>query len=176
MAIDPALELPEAQNKSDADTALTTLRAPLGTDVALATVANLFRRIVREDVDALSPLFTREVHVITGSGAGAQQTSAAGAWWDPRFKKLDYTRLAGELIYRESDIEIYRGDDELTQAPAMVLRTLDTLEETDVVVRVPILTPRVGADRLLGDEMLLWLRRDGDRYRIYRVAEDFQLP
>src|SRR5262245_14467515 len=76
VAIDPALELPEAQNKSDADKTLTTLRAPLGTDVALATVANLFRRIVREDVDALSPLFTREVHVITGSGPGAQQTSA----------------------------------------------------------------------------------------------------
>ena len=44
-----------------------------------------------------------------------------------------------------------------------------------MVVRVPILTPHVGAERLFGDEMVLWLRRDGDRYRIYRVLEDFQL-
>ena len=43
------------------------------------------------------------------------------------------------------------------------------------MVRVPILTTHVGAERLFGDEILLWLRRDGDRFRIYRVQEDFQL-
>ena len=176
VAIDPALELPNPQNRGGSNEGLVTLRAPLGPDVALGTVAALFKRIAREDLEALGPLFTREVHVINGSGTSAQQNSAAGAWWEPRFKKFDYTRLAGELIYRESDVELYRGDDELIQAPAAVLRTADTLEETDVVVRVPILTSRVGADRLLGDEMILWLRRDGDRYKIYRVVEDFQLP
>jgi hypothetical protein len=176
VAIDPALELPDPRHRGGSDQGLLTLRAPLGPDVALGTVAALFKRIVREDVESLGPLFTREVHVVNGSGTSAQQTSAAAAWWEPRFKKLDYGRLAGELIYRESDVELYRGDDELIQAPAAVLRTADTLEETDVVVRVPILTPRVGADRLLGDEMILWLRRDGDRYKIYRVVEDFQLP
>ena len=52
---------------------------------------------------------------------------------------------------------------------------LETLGETDVVIRLPILTSHAGSDRLFGDEMIFWLRRDGDRYKIYRVLEDFQL-
>ena len=54
-------------------------------------------------------------------------------------------------------------------------RRIEALHENDVVIRLPILTPRIGQDRLFGEEMIFWLRRDNDRYRIYRILEDFQL-
>ncbi|MEJ7730140.1 MAG: hypothetical protein WKG00_13080 [Polyangiaceae bacterium] len=176
VAIDPALVLPEARHRVQTDQPLVALRAPLGSDVALGTVHSFFQRIVQEDSEGLSPLFTREVQILSGTGGVTQNATAIGNWWEPRFKRLDYGKLGSEPLYRDVDVEVFRGDDELTQAPAAIARTAATMDETDVVVRVPILTPRVGSDRLLGDEMILWMRRDGERYRIYRVMEDFQLP
>ena len=52
---------------------------------------------------------------------------------------------------------------------------IPTLGPTDVLIRVPIATSHVGSDRLFGDEIIFWLRREGDRYKIYRTLEDFQL-
>jgi hypothetical protein len=176
VAIDPALVLPEPRHRVATDQPLVALRAPLGADVALGTLQSFFQRVVQEDSEGLQPLFTREVQILSGSGGVTQNATAIGNWWEPRFKRLDYGKLGGEPVYRDVDVEVFRGDDELTQAPAAIARTAATMEETDVVVRVPILTPRVGSDRLLGDEMILWMRRDGERYRIYRVMEDFQLP
>jgi hypothetical protein len=176
VAIDPALVLPEPRHRVATDLPLVALRAPLGSDVALGTLHSFFQRVVQEDSEGLQPLFTREVQILSGSGGVTQNATAIGNWWEPRFKRLDYGKLGGEPVYRDVDVEVFRGDDELTQAPAAIARTAATMEETDVVVRVPILTPRVGSDRLLGDEMILWMRRDGERYRIYRVMEDFQLP
>jgi hypothetical protein len=176
VAIDPALVLPEPRHRVETDQPLVALRAPLGSDVVLGTVQSFFQRIVQEDSEGLLPLFTREVQILSGTGGVTQNATAIGNWWEPRFKRLDYAKLGGEPLYRDVDVELFRGDDELTQAPAAIARTAATMDETDVVVRVPILTPRVGSDRLLGDEMILWMRRDGERYRIYRVMEDFQLP
>ena len=51
----------------------------------------------------------------------------------------------------------------------------EPLGDDDVVIRAPIITTHAGADRLFGDEIIFWLRRDGDRYKIYRILEDFQL-
>jgi hypothetical protein len=95
-------------------------------------------------------------------------------FWQGRFRKLDYTKLAGEPIYREAELSIFRPEDALDTLPSPAVRP-EALGENDVVIRVPILTPRVGADRLFGDEMILWMRREGDRYKIYKVMEDFQL-
>src|SRR5688572_29819482 len=61
VAIDPAMMLPEPEHRAGADDGVISLRAPLGSDVALATVAALFRRILREDSDGLAELFSREV-------------------------------------------------------------------------------------------------------------------
>jgi len=192
VAIDPASAPPPARYRATVDEGLVTLRTPLGVDLAIATVETLFRKIVREDTEGLDALFTRDAHVVTSAGGGnPAQMNGATYWWEQRFRRLDYTKLAGEPIYRPSEMEVYRGEDlgasERPSAGAgdpppaplpgtgQALRG-EALGETDVVIRVTIATPRIGQERLLGDEMVFWLRRDGDVYKVYRTFEDFQLP
>ena len=175
VAIDPISAPPPARDHADAAEGLVTLRTPLGIDRALATVQELFRKIVQEDGEGLEPLFTRDALAITSlAPGGGGQTPQAVLFWHGRFRKLDYTKLAGELVYRDAELTFFRAEDVLDAPPHPAIRT-DALSGNDVVVRVPIAMARLGADRLFGDEMILWLRRDGDRYRIYRILEDFQL-
>lgn len=185
VAIDSISAPPPARDRAEAAEGLVTLRTPLGVDRAVAAVEELFRKIVVEDGEGLESLFTRDALQVSSASpaAGAGQTPQALLFWQGRFRKLDYTRLAGELVYRDAELHIYRAEDAL-DAPLHPAIHLDTLSPSaasgafvgnEVVVRVPILTPRLGADRLFGDELILWLRRDGDRYRISRVLEDFQL-
>jgi hypothetical protein len=176
VAIDPISAPPPARAQASSAEALLTLRTPLGTDRALATVEELFRKAVVEDGEGLEPLFTRDAVSITNAApsGGQGQSPLALLLWQGRFRKLDYTKLAGEPIYREAELQIFRADDTLDALPHPAVHP-ETLVEGDVVVRVPILTTRVGAERLFGDEIVLWMRREGDRFRIYRVLEDFQL-
>ena len=173
VAVDPTGEPPRPREHAKASDRLVALRTPLGADRAVDTVSELFRKIVIEDSEGLEALFTREATTSTGN-PGVTATPLAVLWWQQRFRRLDYTRLAGEPIFREAELEIYRADDEVDALPHPAIR-LDALGETDVVIRLPILTSHAGADRLFGDEMIFWLRREGDHYKIYRIIEDFQL-
>jgi hypothetical protein len=175
VAVDPTGEPPRAREHAEASDRLVTLRTPLGADRAVDTVSELFRKIVIEDSDGLEALFTREATASNGApGTGTSATPLAVLWWQQRFRRLDYTRLAGEPIFREAEIELYRAEDDVDALPHAAIH-LEALGETDVVIRLPILTSHAGADRLFGDEMIFWLRREGDRYKIYRMLEDFQL-
>jgi hypothetical protein len=179
VAIDPISAPPAARDHAEAADGLVTLRAPLGVDRAVAAVEELFRKIVVEDGDGLESLFTPNALQVSSASpsAGPGQTPKAVLFWQGRFRKLDYTRLGGEIVYREAELQIFRAEDAVDVPPHPAIRpeVLAALSGDEVIVRVPILTPRVGADRLFGDELVLWLRRDGDRYRISRVLEDFQL-
>jgi hypothetical protein len=176
VAIDPISAPPPARSHAASADGLVTLRTPLGVDRAIAAVEELFRKAVVEDADGLDGLFTRDAVAVTPASPNGNQGQSPSALllWQSRFRKLDYTKLAGEPIYREEELTLSRADDgaEAVAPPSVHLAELG---EGDVVVRVPILTTHVGAERLFGDEILLWLRRDGDRFRIYRVQEDFQL-
>jgi hypothetical protein len=174
VAIDPASAPPPPTDRAAAGDGLVTLRTPLGVDLAVGTVAEFFKRVVLEDGDGLGALLARDALVLVPSGGGQGQAPSAGLWWEQRFRRLDYGKLAGEPIYRESEIGIYRAEDALESSPHPAIQT-QTLDDDDVLVRVPIITARVGADRLLGDEVLFWLRRDGAGFKIYRLLEDFQL-
>ncbi len=174
VAIDPTSAPPQPANQADASDSVVTLRTPLGVGLALDIVAEFFKRIIAEDSEALSELLTRDALAIhTGSG-GSGQPPSAGLWWEQRFRRLEYGKLAGEPVYRESELQIFRAEDVLAtpQHPAIQPETLD---DQDIVIRVPIMTARIAADRLLGDELVVWLRRDGPRFKIYRLLEDFQL-
>ncbi|WP_052373869.1 hypothetical protein [Chondromyces apiculatus] len=175
VALDPASEPPPAVGRAEVGEGLVTLQAPLGVNVAVSTVADFFRRVVQEDSDGLSAMLTRDALVVVPSTINqGGQTPALGPLWEQRFRRLDYGKLAGETIYRASEVEIYRAEDAIEVPPHPGIQT-QTLDDDDVLVRVPIITARVGAERLLGDELLFWLRRDGTRFRVYRVLEDFQL-
>ncbi|AUX35303.1 MULTISPECIES: hypothetical protein [Sorangium] len=174
VAIDLASAPPRPANQADVRDRVVTLRTPLGVGVALDVVAEFFKRIIAEDSEALGELLTRDALAIhTGSG-GSGQPPSAGLFWEQRFRRLEYGKLAGEPVYRESELQIFRAEDVLAtpQHPAIQPETLD---DQDIVIRVPIMTARIAADRLLGDEIVVWLRRDGPRFKIYRLLEDFQL-
>jgi hypothetical protein len=174
VALDPASSPPPPTNQAEARDGVVTLRTPLGIGLALDVVAEFFKRVVAEDSEALSELLTRDALAIhTGSG-GHGQPPNAGLWWEQRFRRLEYEKLAGEPIYRESDLQIFRADDVLASPQHPAIQP-DTLDDQDVVIRVPIVTARVATDRLLGDEIVVWLRRDGPRFKIYRLLEDFQI-
>ncbi|UQA55357.1 hypothetical protein [Polyangium aurulentum] len=175
MAIDPASAPPLARDTASTEGGLVTLRTPLGVDQALATVGAFFRGVVLEDNDSLEVLFTRDALALNISTGNPGGSPSATLFWTQRLRRLDYTKLAGEIVYREPEVEIYRADDAIDASPHPAIRA-EALGEGDVVARVPIATARVGSDRLLGDEVVLWLRREGNRYRIYRIVEDFQLP
>ena len=175
VAIDPISAPPPARDRASVADGLVTLRTPLGADRALATVEELFRKVVLEDGEGLeAALHARRRRRHRRAAERPGQTPSALLFWQGRFRKLDYTKLAGEPLYREAELQIFRADDALDALPHAAVRP-EALGDNDVVVRVPILTTRIGAERLFGDEIVLWMRRDGDRYRIYRVLEDFQL-
>ncbi len=170
VAVDPASAEPSARVEAQAHDGIVTLKTPLGTDRALATVEELFRRIVAEDKDKLPELFMRDAMSVSPSGGGGVN---AINWWTQRFNKLDYLKLAGEPIFRSSDAEVVRGEAALDAASSPAMRA-ESLGDDDVVIRAPIITTHAGADRLFGDEIIFWLRRDGDRYKIHKMLEDFQ--
>lgn len=173
VAIDPISSPPAARDRAEVADGLVTLRTPLGVDRAVSTVEELFRKIVVEDAEGLKPLFTRDALQITSFSSGGHTPDALN-YWQGRFRKLDYTKLTGDLVYREAEMTIYRAEDAIGTPLHPAIRP-ESLATSDVVIRVPIVTPRVGPDRLFGDEMIVWLRRDGDRYRIFRLLEEFQL-
>jgi hypothetical protein len=176
VAIDPISAPPPPRDRATVGEGLVTLRTPLGVDRALATVDELFRKIVLEDSEGLEAVFTPQAVSVTSAPPGGGPPGSANAlpFWQGRFRRLDYTKLAGEPLYREAEIQIFRPDDTPDALPHSAVRP-ESLGENDVVLRVPVLTTRIGAERLFGDELVLWMRRDGERYRIYRVLEDFQL-
>lgn len=174
VVIDPESAPPEPRDHASTDDGMLTLRAPLGPEVAVETVRELFRRVVAHSVDDLSELFTQGAQPISGAQGGYGIPDRAWDWWLQRSKRLDYTKLAGEVLFRESDIEIFRASDALDTPPHPAIRT-DALDDTDVILRVTMLAGTSGTDRYFGDTIVFWLRRDGDTYKIYRQLEDFQL-
>jgi len=175
VAVDPSSSPPTAKDSATTTDGLVTLRTPVGIEQAFSTIQTFFRAIVEEDADELGNLLTRDALITNPSliQTGAPSSPSAALFWAHRFRKLDYTKLAGEVIYHENDLEVYRAGDELALAPHPSVRT-DALNAGDVVIRVPIATARLGTERLLGDEILVWLRRTGHEYKIYRLLEDFQ--
>jgi hypothetical protein len=176
VAIDPASATMGPRDRATADEGVVTLRSPLGVDLATATIADFFSRVVVEDDDGLEALFTRDAIAVTGGSSGGMgQTPGATLWWEQRFRKLDYGKMAGEVVFRESELEVYRAEDAVEAPPHRAIRT-EMLNENDVIIRAPIVTPRSGQERLFGDEIVFWLRRDGDHFKIFRILEDFQVP
>jgi hypothetical protein len=174
VAIDPASTPPPSRDQAPSSDGLVTLKTPLGSDRAVQTVKDLVRRVVSEDSEGLHGLFTRDAIAVTSPSGGYGSTPQAALWWEQRFRKLDYTKLSGEPVVREAELEVYPGGEGVELPSSPQIRP-ETLRESDVVVRARIMTTHAGPDRLFGDEIIFWLRREGDRYKIYRMLEEFQL-
>lgn len=177
VAIDPPSRPPAAQDRASTDDALVTLRAPLGDEAARATIERFFGIVADEDPEAMGGILTKDA-VLTMPSSGSyygQQAPQAMSYWLERFRRLDYTKVDAAAVFRRPEVEIVHGGD----APGVVSHPairVEALEANDVVLRVPIATPQpAGGDRIFGEEIVFWLRREEGGYRIYRLLEEFQL-
>lgn len=172
VVVDPSPELPVAVEVADKGASLIALKPPLPEKAARAIVAAFFRAIVAEDIEGLVELTTADA-----SAPSKGRGSAPGMidHWRVRMRHFRYRTLAGEVLYQDADIEFYRYDDLETPIPGRPLRPQE-MASSDLFLRVPMLIVRAGSERVFGDEILLLLRRDKERFLVRQLIEDFQLP
>ncbi len=180
IAVDLASDPPPTRDRAESADELVALRAPLGVDAAHETLRVFFEAMVSEDIAAMSAVLEANAQVqdlrVIGTALPAPTSHGIANLWRQRFRKREYQRFASQLLYREADVITYRSGD-LDALPVNVryLPEIAAPEATDVVLRVPIITHTLNNERMLGDELFFWLRRDGSRYVIYRMAEDIPL-
>jgi hypothetical protein len=174
IAVDLTSDPPPYQDRAEADAGIVTLRTPLGTPMALETVRLFFEAMVGEDVSAMSLLMgPNATSENTGAGSNRRSTNITNMWRE-RFRKREYQKLATQAIYRETDVTTYRRDQLAALPLAVRLRTSTRPQgaANDLVLRIPIITHTVKNERLLGDEIFIWLERRGHSFVIARTAEN----
>jgi len=171
VAVDPATELPHASAAADSEEGLAVLATPPDPAAAREVVRSFFRAIARGSYSDLENVVRDDAWVQAGAMTGRQK---ALQFWQLRLSRLDYTAQVGTTVYRDGELETYRAEDIPKLKPPRALGV--AAHGSDVVVRVPITSPRNGKTRLFGDEILFVLRPDGHRYQIAEMAEDFSLP
>ncbi len=135
-------------------------------------VAAFFRAVVTEDIEALASLITTDATAPIKARGGAMGIADL---WRSRLRQFRYRTLAADVLYQDTDVELYRYDDLETVLPGRPFRPPE-MARNDLLLKVPLLVVRAGNDRVFGDEMLFLLRRDKSRYHIRQLIEDFQLP
>ncbi len=184
VAVDPLEYPPEPTEAADANAGVISLRTPIGSEAARASTRVLLGAISREDLSELRGVMTTDATVVNPS---TRTRENAFYFFSRRFQRLDYLTLGNTPFFQEEQIELFRSDEgeslwsERVGASASPSATLasaqsDRLEPGDLLVRVPVAIPRPGANALLGDELLLLLRRSGGRYLVHRIVEEFSLP
>jgi hypothetical protein len=172
VVVDPSPELPVAHEVSDKPAALVALKPPLPEKAAFAVVAAFFRAIVTEDIERLVELTTADA---SAPGKGRGSAPSMIDHWRGRMRHFRYRTLANEVLYQEADVELYRYDDLETPIPGRPIRPQD-MGSSDLLLRVPMLIVRAGSERVFGDDILLLLRRDKERFLVRQLIEEFQLP
>ncbi len=171
VAVDPASEPPPAQARAQTDTGLVALSTPADAERARDVVREFFSAVTHGSYDELEPLLDEQAWVNGGSSGGRQR---ARSFWQMRLSRLDYGALAGQLVYREADLETYRASDVTELSPPRPLPL--SVQGSDVLVKVPLAAPRTGRTRLFGDEIAFLLRPAGSGFVIVEMLEEFQLP
>jgi hypothetical protein len=164
VVIEESPALPDVSERAAAR-GVVALRAPLGNEAVLTIVHRLFRGFVHGGIEALESILTDDVTILGSSRGRASLVDQ----WRARLKSLDYGRLSASAIVEDQKIERFEyADLDLPGAPERPA----TMKEGDVLVRFPIATPRVGSEKLFGDEVTLLLRRDGSGYKIAGFSEE----
>ena len=165
--IEPPAALPVAADRADAR-GVVALREPLPDDALQAIVLAYLRGWTSESVDSLEQLLTSDAVSLDAAHQSRAQLRDA---WRSRMQNMDFKKLAGVQIARTDRIEHFEvADLGVPGAPARP----SEMRAGDVLVRVPISTPRVGAEQLFPDVLVLLLRRDEGKYKIAGVGESLR--
>jgi hypothetical protein len=164
--LDPPAAVPVALERASAR-GVVALREPAGEEDALRAVHDFVQGFVRGDKGAIHQMLADHATQLDSRGFGTAES--LGAFFDLRLRSFDYTKLAGTEVYRADQVEHYAYE-ELGGGGGRPRP--GEMREGDVLVRVPILTPRVGNDRLFGDVVVLLLRREEGRFKLAGYGED----
>lgn len=164
VVLDPPPALPPAQERAAAAPVLALREPPVDQDVEEVVRAYL-RAFEREDMDALVQLLAQDAAPI-GRGGGRTQLVEL---WRGRLKSFEYQKLAGEEVAKLGQLE--RRSYDAYALPGAGPRPAE-MRPGDVMVRVPIATPRVSGEQLFGDVLVLLLRREDGRLRIAGQADE----
>lgn len=168
VAVDPELELPEAAARGSTESFVSVLSAPRDLRRATSLVAAYFRAITAESGEALDEVLSSESTLESSSGRYPARSA-----WRSRFTQFDYQSLRNASLYRDADLETYRGRERPTLGE---LRRLPEMREDDVFVRVRLDVTQVQKTRLFADEIGFLMRPSGDGYQIVTISEDFAVP
>jgi len=169
IAVDPISSVPGATDKATATDTVVTLRAPVGTEAVMALVRRVFEAFHARDARALDVDLDDSVVDVRADNQPIKQKWQFLNEMTSRMKATTaFEQLDVDAMYRPADVEIYAYAE--LGLPGRPSRPT-VMSNDDVLVRIPIATPRLGADVLFGDEIRLLLRRDGSRYRIRGYGE-----
>ncbi len=163
--IEPPAPLPTAADRAEAR-GVVALREPLPDEAVQSVVTQFLRGWTTESLDALDQLLTVDAVSLDAAHHTRAQLREA---WRTRMQNLDFKRLAGVQVARLDRIERFEFAD--LGIPGAPPRPTE-MRHGDVLVRVPIATPRVGAEQLFPDVLVLLLRREESRYRVAGVGEN----
>ncbi|HEX2881187.1 MAG TPA: hypothetical protein VHO25_16765 [Polyangiaceae bacterium] len=164
VAIDPATHIPER----NATGHWGALEQPAPRALVIEVLDELFAAITREDLSALSALFTSDAEVIVARGSKAR----ALEFWSRRLERLDYTSQFSSLIYSPARVvisEAKRSDAAAPKVQALLLRPGEWL------ARVPI-SPALGNSKLFGKLIEVVISETAGQCKIRVLREDFELP
>ena len=165
VVVEPTPALPRAADRAPAR-GVVALREPLGVEAAQDLVRAYVHAFEREDEGALAQLLTSDAAPLFGGRGGR---GALLEQWRTRLKNLDYGKLAGLEVARLERMERFEYDE--LGAPAPLPRPPE-MKPGELLLRIPIATPRVGAEQLFGDVVVLLLRREEGHFRIAGASEE----
>lgn len=174
VAVDPASSASLAQrNGRTGEVGAVPLSPPAPVALAVRAVVAFFDALPHEDLATLNTVLSERAGWVNPA-VSRNAAPALGVFVD-RFRRLDYEKLEGVALVREAELEVTAYDEFDPPLPGRPPRPPE-MRPGDVLVRARVVTPRIGGDRLLGDELAFVLRPDHGRHRIFLVFEEFQLP
>lgn len=167
--VDPVSSIPKPNDRAAASELVATLRAPVATEAVAALVRRVFEAFHARDASGIDGELDDLVVDLRPEGSETTKPRATFLYeLRNRMKGAPFDQIDVDLVYRPQDVEVWARDE--LGVPGRPARPT-SMTGDDVLVRVPIATPRVGADVLFGDEIRLLLRREGARYRIRGFGE-----
>jgi hypothetical protein len=150
--IELAAELPAVERRADTEPGLVVLETPADPGAAAAVVAALLRAIVAESPGALGAVLAPGAVMQDGARRENAQVT-----WAQRFARFDYRSLAGETLYRASELRMRE-------------------DSHDLWVSVPLEIAWGSRPRMLGDELTLRLTPSGASWAVSEIIETFRSP
>jgi hypothetical protein len=167
--VDPVSSVPKPADRAAAGEGVVTLRAPVATEAVMALVRRVFEAFHARETSGIEQDLDDNIVDVRAEGEINKARWQFISELRLRMKSTNaFEQLDVELMYRAQDVEIFaHGELGLPGRPSRPA----SMGADDLLVRIPVATPRLGADILFGDEIRLLLRRDGARYRIRGYGE-----